>query len=103
MYIDRRYRGRKRRSPWPVIALLVLVLVPGGYLLATRTRLAPGTLAVLISPVLLLLAAWNPWAPAAAWAGFCLFAAAGKSIFSPQEKRQLLSALASLRKSPPRA
>lgn len=38
MYIDRRYRGRRRRSPWPFIFLLALVLVPGIYLLATRTR-----------------------------------------------------------------
>ena len=38
MYIDRRYRGRRRRSPWPIIVLLVVILVPGIYLLATRTR-----------------------------------------------------------------
>jgi tetratricopeptide (TPR) repeat protein len=37
MYIDRRYRPRRHRSPWPIVALLVLV-VAGGYLLATRTR-----------------------------------------------------------------
>lgn len=38
MQIDRRYRGRRRRSPWPIIALLVVILLPGIYLLATRTR-----------------------------------------------------------------
>ena len=38
MYIDRRYRGRRRRSPWPIIALLIIILVPGIYLLATRTH-----------------------------------------------------------------
>ena len=38
MYIDRRYRGRKRRSPWPFVFLLALILVPGVYFLATRTR-----------------------------------------------------------------
>jgi tetratricopeptide (TPR) repeat protein len=38
MYIDRRYRGRRRRSPWPIIALLAIILVPGIYLLATRTH-----------------------------------------------------------------
>lgn len=38
MYIDRRYRGRRRRSPWPIIILLAIILAPGIYLLATRTR-----------------------------------------------------------------
>jgi tetratricopeptide (TPR) repeat protein len=38
MYIDRRYRGRKKRSPWPFVLLLGLILIPGVYLLATRTR-----------------------------------------------------------------
>jgi len=38
MYIDRRYRGRRRRSPWPIIAFLIIVLAPGIYLLATRTH-----------------------------------------------------------------
>lgn len=38
MYIDRRYRGRKRRSPWPFVFLLALILIPGVYFLATRTR-----------------------------------------------------------------
>jgi tetratricopeptide (TPR) repeat protein len=37
MYIDRRYRGRRRRSLWPVIPLLIL-LAAGLYLLGTRTR-----------------------------------------------------------------
>ena len=38
MYIDRRYRGRKKRSPWPFIFMLAIILMPGVYLLATRTR-----------------------------------------------------------------
>ena len=38
MYLDRRYRGRQPRSPWPIIVLIALILVPGIYLLATRTR-----------------------------------------------------------------
>ncbi len=38
MYIDRRYRGRRRRSPWLIIFLLALVLAPGIYYLATQTR-----------------------------------------------------------------
>ena len=38
MHIDRRYRGRPPRLPWPIIVLLVLILVPAGYLLVTRTR-----------------------------------------------------------------
>ena len=38
MQIDRRYRGRRRRSPWPIIILLGIILIPGVYLLATRTR-----------------------------------------------------------------
>src|SRR5512136_1957110 len=37
MHIDRRYRGRRRRSLWPFIPLL-LVLAVSTYLLATRTR-----------------------------------------------------------------
>lgn len=37
MYIDRRYRPRRRRSPWPIIVLL-FVLIAGGYLVATRTH-----------------------------------------------------------------
>ena len=37
MYIDRRYHGRRRRSPWPIVALLLL-MVAGGYLVATRTK-----------------------------------------------------------------
>ncbi len=37
MYIDRRYRPRRRRSPWPIVALLALLAL-GAYLLATRTR-----------------------------------------------------------------
>jgi tetratricopeptide (TPR) repeat protein len=37
MYLDRRYRGRRRRSLWPVIPLLVL-LGAGLYFLGTRTR-----------------------------------------------------------------
>ena len=37
MYIDRRYHPRRRRSPWLIVALLVLV-VAGGYLVATRTK-----------------------------------------------------------------
>jgi tetratricopeptide (TPR) repeat protein len=37
MNIDRRYHGRRRRSPWPFIVLL-FVLAGGMYLLATRTR-----------------------------------------------------------------
>lgn len=37
MYLDRRYRGRRRRSLWPVIPLLLL-LGAGLYLLGTRTR-----------------------------------------------------------------
>ncbi len=38
MYIDRRYKGRRKRSPWPYVFLVVLVLIPGIYFLATRTR-----------------------------------------------------------------
>lgn len=38
MQIDRRYRGRRKRSPWPFIILIGLILVPGVYLLSTRTR-----------------------------------------------------------------
>lgn len=38
MYIDRRYRGRRKRSPWPFIFLIAIILIPGVYLLATRTR-----------------------------------------------------------------
>ena len=38
MYIDRRYRGRRPRSPWPIIVLITIILVPAIYLLATRTR-----------------------------------------------------------------
>mgnify|MGYP001043944841 FL=1 len=38
MQIDRRYRGRRRRSPWPIIIMIALILIPGVYLLATRTR-----------------------------------------------------------------
>ena len=38
MQIDRRYRGRRRRSPWPIIFLILLVVLPGVYFLATRTR-----------------------------------------------------------------
>jgi tetratricopeptide (TPR) repeat protein len=38
MFIDRRYRGRKKRSPWPFIFMLAIILIPGVYLLATRTR-----------------------------------------------------------------
>ncbi len=37
MYIDRRYSGRRRRSPWLAIILIVPVLIVGVYLLATRT------------------------------------------------------------------
>lgn len=37
MYIDRRYRGRRRRSPWPVVIIVVPLLIVGIYLLATRT------------------------------------------------------------------
>ena len=37
MYLDRRYRGRRRRSLWPIIPL-VIVLGAGLYLLGTRTR-----------------------------------------------------------------
>ena len=37
MYLDRRYRGRRRRSLWPIIPLLVALGV-GLYFLATRTR-----------------------------------------------------------------
>jgi tetratricopeptide (TPR) repeat protein len=37
MYIDRRYRGRRRRSFWPIIPLVILLAV-GLYLLGTRTR-----------------------------------------------------------------
>jgi tetratricopeptide (TPR) repeat protein len=37
MYIDRRYRGRRRRSPWLLAILIAPVLVVGVYLLATRT------------------------------------------------------------------
>lgn len=38
MQIDRRYRGRRRRSPWTIILLLAIILIPSVYLLATRTR-----------------------------------------------------------------
>ena len=38
MNIDRRYRGRKRRSPWPIIALLLIAAV-GMYLVAGRSKL----------------------------------------------------------------
>jgi tetratricopeptide (TPR) repeat protein len=38
MYIDRRYRGRRRRSFWPVVIVIVPLLVVGIYLLSTRTR-----------------------------------------------------------------
>lgn len=38
MYIDRRYRPRRRRSPWPIIVLLLPILAVGIYFLATRTR-----------------------------------------------------------------
>ncbi len=38
MQIDRRYRGRRRRSPWPLIFLILVILVPGVHFLATRTR-----------------------------------------------------------------
>ena len=38
MYIDRRYRGRRPRSPWPIIVLITIILAPAIYLLATRTR-----------------------------------------------------------------
>ncbi len=38
MQIDRRYRGRRKRSPWPFVFLLGLILIPGIYLLSTRTR-----------------------------------------------------------------
>ena len=37
MNIDRSYRGRRRRSPWPIIAL-IFIMAAGIYLLATRTR-----------------------------------------------------------------
>jgi tetratricopeptide (TPR) repeat protein len=37
MYIDRRYRPRRRRSPWSVL-IVVFLLAAGAYLLATRTR-----------------------------------------------------------------
>ncbi len=37
MRLDRRYRGRRRRSAWPIIPLLLL-LAGCVYLLATRTR-----------------------------------------------------------------
>ena len=38
MYIDWRYNGRRRRSPWPLMILLTVpFLVVGVYLLATRT------------------------------------------------------------------
>jgi tetratricopeptide (TPR) repeat protein len=37
MYLDRRYRGRRRRSVWPIIPLAIL-LVAVLYLLGTRTR-----------------------------------------------------------------
>jgi tetratricopeptide (TPR) repeat protein len=37
MQIDRRYRGRRRRSLWPIVPL-VIVLGVGVYFLATRTR-----------------------------------------------------------------
>ena len=38
MRIDRRYRGRRRRSPWPLIFLILVILVPSVHFLATRTR-----------------------------------------------------------------
>lgn len=38
MQIDRRYRGRRKHSPWPIIILIAIILIPGVYLLATRTR-----------------------------------------------------------------
>ena len=38
MYIDRRYRPRRRRSPWPIIVLLLPIVAVGIYFLATRTR-----------------------------------------------------------------
>jgi tetratricopeptide (TPR) repeat protein len=37
MQIDRRYRGRRRRSLWPLVPLVILLGV-GVYLLGTRTR-----------------------------------------------------------------
>jgi tetratricopeptide (TPR) repeat protein len=37
MQIDRRYRGRRRRSLWPIVPLVVMLGVCA-YLLATRTR-----------------------------------------------------------------
>ena len=37
MIIDRRYRPRRRRSPWLIVALLALVVL-GGYLFVTRTK-----------------------------------------------------------------
>jgi len=43
VYIDRRYRGRRRRSP-AVILLFLLVLGGIGYLVTTRTNLFPNPL-----------------------------------------------------------
>ena len=40
MYIDRRYRFRRRRSPWAAI-LLLFILVGAGYLVFTRTDWLP--------------------------------------------------------------
>ncbi len=37
MYIDRRYRPRRRRSAWTII-LALLIVATAAYLVATRTR-----------------------------------------------------------------
>jgi tetratricopeptide (TPR) repeat protein len=38
MYIDRRYKPKRKRSPWPILIALLVVLAPATYYLSTRTR-----------------------------------------------------------------
>lgn len=79
-----------------MLAATLLVGVP--YLLFTRTRLSAGTWLLHLSPALLLLSLWLPsWLAPAAYALLLAAAVFTGAIFSPSEKRQVLSSLRSWR------